>query len=92
MKQLIGTFILLLGAGLAGLLVLRIWGTTVFGQLTLLRSGATLLVLALALALVALVVVWFGFFRDPRAGYDTRAGRRAHPKAGAERGELSDLN
>jgi hypothetical protein len=90
MKQLVGALILLLGAGLAGLLVLRIWGVTVLGHFTLLRSGATLLVLALAL--VALVVVWFGFFKDPRAGYDTRTGRRAHPRASAERGDFSDLN
>ena len=90
MKQLLGALILLLGVALAALLVLRIWGVAVLGQFTLLRSGATLLVLALAL--VALVMVWFGFFKDPRAGYDTRAGRRAHPKAGAEREEFSDLN
>ncbi len=91
MKQLMGAFILLLGAALLGLLALRIWGVAVVGEHTLLRSGATLLVVGLAL--VGLVVVWFGFFKDPAAGYDTRAGRRAHPKAGIgpER-ESSDFN
>ena len=85
MKQLVGVGILLLGAGLAGLLVLRIWGVPVLSQHTLLRSGATLLVLAAAF--VGLVVVWFGFFKDPRAGYDVRVGHRAHPKAEAGREE-----
>ncbi|WP_161599418.1 hypothetical protein [Hymenobacter nivis] len=89
MKQAIGAFILLLGAGLAGLLALRIWGVAAVGLPTLLRSGATLVVLALAL--VGLVVVWFAFFNDPAAGYNVRAGRRAHPKADAKRQNFSGL-
>jgi hypothetical protein len=89
MKQVIGGLILLLGAALAGLLALRIWDVAVVGELTLLRSGATLLVLALAL--VGLVIVWFGFLKDPRAGYDRQPGRRAQPKAGVEPGGLSEL-
>ncbi len=90
MKQVISAFILLLGVALAGLLALRIWGVAVVGQPTLLRSGATLLVLALAF--VGLVVVWFGFFKDPGAGYNMRSGHRAHPKADAEREEISGLS
>lgn len=88
MKQVIGALILLLGAGLAGLLALRIWGVAVVGEQTLSRSGATLLVLALAF--VALLIVWFGFFKDPRAGYDAQTGHRAHPKADAEQAGLSE--
>lgn len=78
MKQLMGAAILLLGSALVGVLVLRIWGIPSVGRLLVLRSGATLLVLALALG--ALVVVWFAFFKNPAAGYDLRAGNRAHPK------------
>jgi hypothetical protein len=89
MKQLIGALILLLGAGLAGLLVLRIWGVLVLSEYALLRSGATLLVLAMAF--VGLLVVWFGFFKDPRAGYDTRSGRRAQPRTGVKPGGISEL-
>ncbi len=81
MKQLIGVFILLLGVALAVLLALRIWGVTVVSQPTLLHSGATLLVVAGAL--VGLIIVWFGFFKNPAAGYQVRTGRQAHPKADA---------
>ena len=82
MKQLVGALMLLLSAALVGLLVLRIWGVAVVSQYALLRSGATLLVLGLGL--VGLIVVWFGFFTDPRAGYKVQPGRRVHPKATAE--------
>lgn len=90
MKRVIGAWILLLGVGLAGLLILRIWGVAVVGQPTLLRSGATLLVLALAL--VGMIVVWFGFFANPGAGYNARAGRRAHPKDTATPEDYSGLH
>ena len=90
MKQLVGACILLLSAAEVGLLVLRIWGAAVVSQHVLLRSGATLLVLGLGL--VGLVVVWFGFFKDPRAGYVVRPGRRAHPKAAAELEKSADLD
>ena len=89
MKQTIGALILLLGAGLAGLLALRIWGVAPVDGNTLLRSGATLLVVALAF--VALTIVWFVFFKDPRDGYDREPGRRAQPKAGSQPGGLSKL-
>lgn len=80
MKQVIGATILLLGAALVGLLGLRIWGVAPLSTPTLWRSGATLLLLAGALA--ALVVVRFAFFNNPAAGYDARLGRRAHPRSG----------
>ena len=79
---------MLLGAVLAVLLALRIWGVAVVDEYTLLRSGATLLVLALAF--VGLLVVWFAFFKDPRAGYETRTGRRAQPRTDAKPGGLSE--
>ena len=78
MKQLLGAAILLLVLALAGLLALRIWGVSLISNYTLLRSGATLAVLAATL--VVLIIVWFAFFRNPAAGYDTTQGNRAHPK------------
>ena len=82
MKQVIGALILLPA--------LRIWGLAVVDDHTLLRSGATLLVLALAF--VGLVIAWFALFKDPRAGYDTRSGRRAQPRSDAGSGGLSELD
>lgn len=78
MKKLIGFLIILVGLVLVGLLVLRIWGITVVSQDTLLRSGATLAVVAVGW--VVLIICWFAFFRDPAAGYDQSVGRRAHPR------------
>lgn len=78
MKQLVGALILLLGAALVVMVVLRIWGVVLVSGPVLLRSGATLLVLAAAL--VGLLVVWFAFFKNPSAGYDARVGNRAHPR------------
>ena len=82
MKQLIGALILLLGVVLGGLLVLRIWGVVPVSGPTLMRSGATLLVLAAVL--VMLIIGWFAFFKNPSAGYDARVGNRAHPRQGPE--------
>ena len=78
MKQLLGAAILLLVLALAGLLALRIWGVSLISNYTMLRSGATLAVLAATL--VVLIIVWFAFFRNPAAGYDPTQGNRAHPK------------
>ena len=78
MKQLLGFVIGLTGLALAALLVLRIWDIPVVGAATVLRSGATLAVVAVAL--LALLVVRFAFFKNPAAGYDTRVGNRAHPR------------
>ena len=78
MKQLLGAAILLLVLALAGLLALRIWGVSLISNYTLLRSGATLAVLAATL--VVAVIVRFAFFRNPAAGYDPSQGNRAHPK------------
>ncbi|MCR5888217.1 hypothetical protein LRS06_10655 [Hymenobacter sp. J193] len=78
MKKLIGAAIVLLCLALATLGVLRIWGVSVISSYTLLRSGATLGVLAGAL--LVLIIVWFAFFPDPAAGYDAQRGNRAHPR------------
>lgn len=78
MKQLFGALILLLGVALGVLLVLRIWGVVPVSGPTLVRSGATLLVLGAVL--VVLLIGWFAFFKNPSAGYDTRVGNRAHPR------------
>ena len=78
MKQLLGFSISLLGLALAALLVLRIWGIMVVSGATVLRSGATLAVVAATL--LALVVVRFTFFKNPAACYDARVGNRAHPR------------
>ncbi len=69
---------MLLAVALAGLLALHIWGLDLISTTTLLRSGTTLAVLAATL--VVLIVVWFAFFRNPAAGYDSSRGNRAHPK------------
>lgn len=81
MRQVLGAAISLLGLALATLLGLRIWGISVLSGATLLRSGATLAIVAGAL--VGVLVVRFTFFRNPATGYDTRAGNRAHPKRAA---------
>ena len=81
MRQLLGGLILLLGLALATVLVLRIWGIHWLSSVVLLRSGATLAVLVGAL--VGLVVVRFAFFQNSAAGYDARAGNRAHPRTPA---------
>ena len=78
MKQLLGFVIGLTGLALTVLLVLRIWNISVVSPATVLRSGATLAVVAVAL--LALLVVRFTFFRNPAAGYDARVGNRAHPQ------------
>jgi len=80
MKKLLGFSISLLGLALAALLVLRIWGIAVVSRATVLRSGATLAVIAATL--LALVVVRFTFFKNPATGYDARVGNRAHPRLG----------
>ncbi|MCB2409237.1 hypothetical protein [Hymenobacter lucidus] len=78
MKKLLGAAILLLCLVLATLGVLRIWGVSVLSSYTLLRSGATLAVLAATT--VVLIIVWFAFFSRPAAGYDQNTGHRAHPR------------
>ncbi len=78
MKQLLGAAIVLLGLALTTLLVLRIWGIVPVSLPTLLRSGATLVVLAVAV--VVLLIVWGFFFVNPTKGYDRSEGQRAHPK------------
>jgi len=78
MKQLVGALILLVGTALTAVLVLRIWQLPGLSRVVLLRGGATLLVLSLALG--ALLVAWFFFFKNPTAGYDLRVGDRAHPR------------
>lgn len=80
MKKLLGFSISLLGLALAALLVLRIWGIAVVSGATVLRSGATLAVIAATL--LALVVVRFTFFKNPATGYDARVGNRAHSRLG----------
>ncbi len=78
MKQFIGVLILFVGTTLTAVLVLRIWQLPSLSRMVLLRGGATLLVLSLALG--ALLVAWFFFFKTPTADYDLRVGNRAHPK------------
>jgi hypothetical protein len=77
MRQLIGFSIGLLALMLASLLVLRIWDIPVVSAATVLRSGATLAVVATTLLL--LVVVRAAFFKNPAVGYDAQVGNRAHP-------------
>ncbi|WP_019946819.1 hypothetical protein [Hymenobacter aerophilus] len=78
MKKLVGFAIILVGLALAGLLVLRIWGISLVSHDTLLRSGATLVVLAVGWAV--LIICWFAFFRNPAAGYDSSGGQRVQPR------------
>jgi hypothetical protein len=78
MKQLLVFIIGLVALALATLLVLRIWDASVISTATVLRSGATLAVVAGTL--LALLVVRFTFFKNPAAGYDARVGNRAHPR------------
>ena len=78
MKNLLGAAIGLLCLALATLGALHIWGVSLLSSSTLLRSGATLGVLAAAT--VVLIIVWFAFFPDPAAGYDRHTGSRAHPR------------
>ncbi len=78
MKQLLGIIIGVVGLALAGLLVLRIWNSSVVSSATVLRSGATLAVLASTL--VGLLTLRFTFFKNPAAGYDPQVGNRAHPR------------
>jgi hypothetical protein len=78
MKQLLGFVIGLLGLVLAALLILRIWNIEVVSAATVLRSGATLAVVAAML--LALVLVRFAFFKNSAAGYNARVGNRAHPR------------
>ena len=78
MKQLLGSVIGVVALALAGLLVLRIWHIAVVSPATVLRSGATLAVLAATL--VGLLLLRFTFFKNPAVGYDAQVGNRAHPR------------
>ena len=78
MKQLLGLIIGVVALALAGLLVLRIWHISVVSPATVLRSGATLAVLAATLA--GLLLLRSTFFKNPAAGYDAQVGSRAHPR------------
>lgn len=78
MKKLLGVAALLLGTALVFVVVLRIWGVPVLSNVTLLRSGASLAVLAGAAA--ALGALGFALFQNPARGYDHGTGQRAHPR------------
>ncbi|WP_223649423.1 hypothetical protein [Hymenobacter psoromatis] len=88
MKQLLGSVIGVVTLALAGLLVLRIWNISVVSSATVLRSGATLAVLAATL--VGLLMLRFTFFKNPAAGYDPQVGNRAHPRQPANFSQKKD--
>ncbi|MCH5718477.1 hypothetical protein [Niabella hibiscisoli] len=79
MKKIIGLLIVLCSIALIGIIVLRIWGIELVSTGDVLRSGATLVLLAVLT--IILVIVYGVFFRDPKKGYQRPNGEnRAHPK------------
>lgn len=79
MKKIIGLLIVLSSIALIGIIILRIWGIELVNTGDVLRSGATLALLAVLT--VILVIVYGVFFRDPKKGYRRQNDEsRAHPK------------
>ena len=78
MKKLIGALIILFSLAFAGLLILRVWGIKIVSLPDLLRSGITLLLVAVIA--VVLIIVYGAFFRNDAADYNKNSGNRAHPK------------
>lgn len=77
MKTLIGIIAALLGIACAALLILRIWNIKIVEWIDVMRSGSTLLVLAVACLFLS--VVYYAFFKGDKS-YDGQKGNRAHPK------------
>lgn len=75
MKKLVGFLIALFSLAFIALLILRIWNIVIFGWADVLRSGVTLLLIAVAI--IILIIVRFVFFR--KENYDTSKGNKAHP-------------
>ena len=75
MKKIVGFLIALFSLAFIVLLILRIWNIVIFGWADVLRSGVTLLLIAVAI--IILVVVRFAFFR--KENYNASKGDRAHP-------------
>lgn len=75
MKNLVGFLIALLSIAFVVLLILRIWNIVIFGWDEILRSGATLLLIAVAI--IILIIVRFAFFK--KENYNASKGNRAHP-------------
>lgn len=79
MKKIIGLLIILCSISLIGIIILRIWGIELVSTGDVLRSGATLALLAVLI--IILVIVYGIFFRDPKNGYQRPNDEsRAHPK------------
>ncbi len=79
MKKIIGLLIVLCSVALTSIIILRIWGVEIVSTGDVLRSGATLALVAVLI--VVLVIVYGVFFRDPRKGYrPPNDESRAHPK------------
>ncbi len=79
MKRTIGITALLLFLAFTGILVLRIWNIHIISLDTLVRSGATLIVLSILL--ITLIVIYGAFFRNRQSSYRRDAGKQAQPKA-----------
>lgn len=79
MKKIIGLLIVLCSVALIGILILRIWDIHIVSTGDLLRSGATLALLAI---LTVILLIAYGlFFRNSKKGYSPQDDeRRAHPK------------
>lgn len=77
MKKFIGIIAVLLGIVCAVLLILRIWDIKIVEPIDVMRSGASLLILAIAC--LFLCVVYYTFFKEDKS-YDMKKGNRAHPK------------
>lgn len=75
MKKLVGFLIALFSLAFIVLLILRIWNVVIFGWADVLRSGVTLLLIAVAI--IILVIVRVLFFR--KDNYDASKGNKAHP-------------
>ncbi len=79
MKKIIGLLIVLCSVALIGILILRIWDIHIVSTGDLLRSGATLALLAILT--VVLLIAYGLFFRNPKKAYSPQDDeRRAHPK------------
>ncbi len=79
MKKIIGLLIVLCSVSLIGIIILRVWGIEIVSTADVLRSGATLALLAVLT--IILVIVYGVFFRDSKKGYHRPNNEsRAHPK------------
>lgn len=79
MKKIIGLLLLLCSIALTVVVILRIWGIHTISFGNVLRSGATLALLAMLT--VVLLIIYGLFIRNHKKGYSGQKGNhRAQPK------------